>query len=206
MDRSKAYSVLGLPDTAREDDIKEAYRTLAKKYNLDNYEAGPLLDEAQNKMQEINDAFDTLMSYIRTGGMDASSPSSPYVHSTAAGGRYAAIRQLVNAGQVDEALAELSAIQGGSSDAEWNFLMGSAYYYKGWLDQALRYFQVAVRLDPGNREYEAALRNLSSSGDGDMQGNPYANQNRDAAAMNCACNTCTAMCCMDACCTMCRGC
>ena len=33
----------------------------------------------------------------------------------------------------EQALAELNAIQGGANDAEWNFLVGSAYYYKGWV-------------------------------------------------------------------------
>lgn len=204
MDRIKAYSVLGIPENATEEDIKTAYRNLAHKYNVDNYEAGPLKDEAEQKMNEINEAFDVLMSYLRAGTVPNNN-IDPVTSSNNNVGRYPAIRLLINSGRADEALAELQAIPYGSSDAEWNFLMGSAYYYKGWLDQALQYFKVAVSLDPGNREYEAALRNLSGSSDGNMQGNPFMGNNPDAAAINCACNTCTLMCCMDACCGMCRG-
>lgn len=204
MDRLKAYSVLGVGQNAGEAEVKAAYKTLAQKYNVDNYEAGPLRDEAEAKMGEINDAFDTLMSFLRTGGTEATRPQtnsgSTHAHS------YPNIRQLINSGRIDEALSELSQIPGGASDAEWNFLMGSAYYYKGWLDQAMRYFQQAVNLAPGNREYEAALRNLQNSAGGNMQGNPYGQQDQSAQAMNCACNTCSMMCCMDACCSMCRGC
>jgi tetratricopeptide (TPR) repeat protein len=202
MDKSTAYKMLGLDNGAGEDQVKAAYRQLAGKYNVDNYEAGPLRDDAEKKMRELNEAFDLLMSYLRTGGADAARPAGA---ATAQPGRYPAIRALINSGRIDEALAELSAIQGGSADAEWNFLMGSAHYYKGWLDQALIYFQTAVRLAPGNPEYEAALRNLQNSQNGNMQGNPYEGRGAEAQALGCACDTCTMMCCMDACCSMCRG-
>lgn len=205
MDKSTAYRVLGLPEGAGEDQVKAAYKTLAQKYNTDNYDAGPLRDEAEQKMNELNQAFDLLMSYLRTGGSPVDTTRPVNASTPPPTGQYAAIRNLINAGRVDEALAELSAIPNGAGNAEWNFLMGSAYYYKGWLDQALLYFQQAVRLEPGNREYEAALRNLQGSQQGNQQGNPYAGQGSQAQALGCACDTCTLMCCMDACCGMCRG-
>ena len=204
MDRLKAYDILGLGSGAGEEEVKSAYKTLAQKYDVDKYEAGPLRDEAAAKMNEINEAFDVLMSFLRTGQENTSANLNQGSYATP--GQYPAIRQMINTGRVDEALAELSALQNVADDAEWNFLMGSVYYYKGWLDQAKYYFQNAVRLAPGNREYEAALRNLQSSSQGEMNGNPYVNSDPNAAAMNCACNTCTLMCCMDACCGMGRGC
>ena len=117
------------------------------------------------------------------------------------------IRQMINSGAVEQALAELNAIQGGANDAEWNFLVGSAYYYKGWVADALRYFQTACRLAPGNREYEAALRNLQNSAGGAMPGNPYGNNGMAGAqAVGCSCcDMCTAMMCMDMCCGCGRG-
>ena len=42
-----AYKVLGLTEGATEEEIKTAYRALAQKYNPDNYEAGPLREEAE---------------------------------------------------------------------------------------------------------------------------------------------------------------
>ncbi len=201
MDRQAAYNVLDLHLNAGEEDIKAAYKRLAQKYDAQNYEAGPLREEAERKMNEINEAFDVLMGYLRTGSDNGQQTVS---RGAAAPGRYPAIRQLITAGKIDEALGELQAVPHGSTDAEWNFLMGSAYYYKGWLDQALGYFREAVRLDPGNREYEAALQNLQRSQGGQMFGNPYENRGGEAQALNCACNTCSLMCCMDACCSMCR--
>ena len=40
---------------------------------------------------------------------------------------------------------------------EWYFLMGSVAYRRGWLDEAKRYYETAVQMDPGNPEYQQAL-------------------------------------------------
>ena len=195
-----AYKVLGLTEGATEEEIKTAYRALAQKYNPDNYEAGPLREEAEAKMTELNEAFDALMGAIRTGtpvnSRRTANAGEPEPDTgAAANGRYRAIRQMINSGAVEQALAELNAIQ------------GSAYYYKGWVADALRYFQTACRLAPGNREYEAALRNLQNSAGGAMPGNPYGNNGMAGAqAVGCSCcDMCTAMMCMDMCCGCGRG-
>lgn len=202
------YKVLGLTEDAGEEEIKAAYRALAQKYNPEHYEAGPLREEAEARMTELNEAFDALMGAIRTGApvRGASGGEEPDAGASA-NGRYRAIRQLIHSGAVEQALAELNAIQGGGNDAEWNFLVGSAYYYKGWVADALRYFQAACRLAPGNREYEAALHNLQNSAGGAMPGSPYANGgNAGAQAVGCSCcDMCTAMMCMDMCCSCGRG-
>ncbi len=215
MDKSTAFDILGLLPSASEEEVKTAYRTLAQKYSPDNYDAGPLREEAETKMNEINEAFDTLMSLMRAGTtVEATRGPAPGSGASFGGetasaqtpGSYPQIRSLINAGRVDDALAGLTSVQSGANDAEWNFLMGSAYYYKGWLDQSLYYFQAAVRLDPSNAEYSAALRNLQGNAAGEMPGSPFAGGDNTGQAMNCACNTCGMICCMDACCSMGRGC
>ena len=74
------YEVLGVPHGASEDEIKKAYRELARKYHPDNYANNPLADLAQEKMKEINEAYATLMKGGRqqadagsTGGQRSSS-------------------------------------------------------------------------------------------------------------------------------------
>ena len=54
------YQVLGVPSTATDEEVKKAYRNLAKKYHPDNYHDDPLADLAQEKMKEINEAYEEI--------------------------------------------------------------------------------------------------------------------------------------------------
>ena len=51
------YQVLNIPSTASDEEVKKAYRELARKYHPDNYHDNPLADLAQEKMKEINEAY-----------------------------------------------------------------------------------------------------------------------------------------------------
>ncbi len=51
------YEVLGVKRGASDDEIKKAYRELVKQYHPDRYKGNPLENLAQEKMQEINEAY-----------------------------------------------------------------------------------------------------------------------------------------------------
>ena len=54
------YTVLGLKETATADEVKAAYRALAKKYHPD---LNPGSREAEQKMKEINEAYDMIVNH-----------------------------------------------------------------------------------------------------------------------------------------------
>ena len=62
------YKVLEISPEATDEEVKTAYREMARKYHPDNYANNPLSDLAQEKMQEINEAYDTIIRMRKQGG------------------------------------------------------------------------------------------------------------------------------------------
>ena len=135
------YSVLGVDPSASDDEIKRAYRELARKYHPDNYQNNPLADLAEEKMKEINEAYEAI-NKMRSGGggggYQSAYQQSGYrqqsSYASSGSSLYARVRQSINLGNLSQAEELLSTAP--SQDAEWHFLMGSIAYRKGWLDEA----------------------------------------------------------------------
>lgn len=197
MRNKNAYEVLGVSPNASDDEIKQAYKELVRKYHPDRYQDNPLSDVAEEKMAEVNSAYDEIMASRRNGG---------YSYGQSSNGTYQAgepfdnlrIRSLIQAGNLTVAYDELDNIPVSGRNAEWYFLKGSVCYKRGWANEAYANFGQAVQLDPSNREYAAAYNQMNMSSMGNMSGNPYVSNNRSAPAD--ACNCCSNLICADCCC------
>ena len=160
------YKVLGVNPDASDDDIKKAYRELVKKYHPDNYANNPLADLAEDKMKQINAAYD-LIQKQRASGNNSTNSGSYYntENSSADNGtiRFGRVRELINAGRISEADIYLENVPLAERGAEWCFLKGAIQLQKGWLLDARRNFEQACRMEPNNMEYRAALDRLSNT-------------------------------------------
>ena len=188
------YSVLGVSQNASDDEVKKAYRELARKYHPDNYQNNPLADLAEEKMKEINEAYDTITKQ-RSGGYSGGSDRSyggsygGYQQSYAsANPAYARVRNLINAGDLNQAEQVLYEV--GQKDGEWYFLSGSIAYRKGWMDEAMQNYVRAVQMEPNNMEYRQALSVMQR---GTMGGYRPAGYATGMDAMDC----CTTMMCLN---------
>ena len=164
------YKVLGVTPQTSDDDVKRAYRELARKYHPDNYVNNPLADLAETRMKEINEAYDMIMNQ-RSGKSSGAAGGQQYggagyqqqrTYTGANAALYTQVRQAINQGNLG--LAEQLLQRAAGRDAEWFYLMGSVYYRKGWYDEALRAYTQACQMDPSNGEYRTALNNLNMSG------------------------------------------
>ena len=152
------YQVLGVPSTATDEEVKKAYRDLARKYHPDNYHDNPLADLAQERMKEINEAYEAVQSQrkaARAGGYSGGGYGGYQAGYQSGGSRYQRIRMAISQGNLNLAEELLNAMT--DHDAEWSFLKGARCYRRGWLDEARRYYQNAVNMDPDNQEYQRAL-------------------------------------------------
>ncbi|MEG0829988.1 MAG: DnaJ domain-containing protein [Anaerovoracaceae bacterium] len=184
------YEVLGVRQGASQEEIKKAYKELVKKYHPDKYQNNPLSDLAEEKLQEVNEAYDMLTKgnnnnggYTQGGNRQTSSPE------------FNQVRKDIDMGNLQSAESTLNRSQ--NRNAEWMFLSGMLSYKKGWYDDAVTKVQQAVSMDPNNQEYKQALGGIMNVGQG-YQNTAYGRgygSNDDMFCKMCQCYCCADLCC-----------
>ncbi|MDO4458711.1 MAG: DnaJ domain-containing protein [Clostridia bacterium] len=206
------YKVLGVSPSSSDEEIKNAYRALAKKYHPDQYAGNPLQEIADEKMKEINEAYDTIVAQRKNG--NAGGYSSGYGRSSYGGYGYtgtntnygntdfADVRRFINMNRITDAEQILNGVPGERRNAEWNFLKGSCLYRRGYLEEARDYFSRACEMDPSNREYASAYNQAMNYRAGNYGG--Y-NPNMTGTGSCNTCDVCNTLICADCCCEMMGG-
>ena len=193
------YKVLGVNEGATNEEIRAAYLSLVKKYHPDKYTDPDMKQLANEKLKEINEAYDQL---TKNPGKTASSGYSGAAYGAGGHGgsysgpeadRFVRARSLINAGNLDGAKTILDSIQ--TRNADWYYLYGIIYLRQGWYDKAREFLGRAYRMEPGNAEYAQAYNTLRYTG------NPYSRPRQSTSYGNCsACDICSGLMCADCCC------
>ena len=205
------YQVLGVSPSATDEQIKNAYRELARKYHPDNYVNNPLADLAQEKMKEINEAYDQIQrqrkqqqqSYSGQASANRGYSNAGYSRQSYSGqgrSQFADIRQLLNSNRLSEAEELLEGIPQQRRDAEWYYLRGRVFYVHGWLDQAYSYYTRAVQMNPGNAEYQTALNQLMWQRNTGRPSGGYGDYRNVQSGGMSGCDLCSGLICADCCC------
>lgn len=190
------YEVLGVPENADEETVKKAYRELVKKYHPDNYKDNPLADLANEKLQEVNEAYDMITKGKSGGSSSHYSSGSSY---SGTNSKFTYIRSLIQQRRIADADAELARNNDGS--AEWHYLKGCVCVSRGWHFEGIQHLQTAVQMEPNNAEYRNMLNSIGMRRNGYTQtGNNYGYQNN-----NDMCSCCSNLICADCCCEMMGG-
>lgn len=171
--------MLGVSQNATEDEVKAAYRKLVKKYHPDQYKGTDYEATANEKLKQINEAYDM----IKNG---RTSNSSYYTNQSQQGAQYGNYRYTYNAGQqgygyqnvtIEQLLQQVRALLSSGRyfeaeillkstnvrNAEWYFLMGNVYWFRGWQLEAKKYYAQACNMDPANEEYRAAFNRVNTN-------------------------------------------
>ena len=192
------YKTLGVSCDATDEEIKKAYRDLARKYHPDNYADSPLADLCEEKMKEINEAYDAIRKSRAEGSSaNPSGNGNPYgTYRESTGPVYTQIRQYIRMGQYSQAEIMLDAISSSDRGAEWNFLKGCVLTQRGWFYDAQKYYETACYMDPNNQEYRSALNNIRSSAS--AYGRGYRTEQTEGGCSGC--DMCSGLLCADCCC------
>ena len=169
------YKVLGVSPNASDDEIKQAYRRLAKKYHPDR---NPGDAEAAKKMQKINAAYEQIKNpqpYQSAGSQGYSGYGSygygygpfrdPYRarREQDTGDRYQqSAYQYILYGRYQEALNVLNSTA--ERNARWYYLSALANDGLGNQVTALEHIRRAVSMEPDNMEYLQTLEDIQNGG------------------------------------------
>ena len=189
------YKILGVNPGASDEEIKQAYRKLAKKYHPD---LNPGDQEAAKKMQQVNEAYDQIKNpqkagpqggggYDPFGGFDPfggyyrqqtqSQTGDPYLQAAA---------QYLRFGKYQEALNTLNSCQ--DRTARWYYLSALANQGVGNQVTAMEHIRKAVSMEPDNMEY---LRTLDAMEHG---GSAYRRETENYRGFTFGADPCTNMC------------
>lgn len=222
---SDPYKVLGVSPDASDEEIKRAYRKLAKQYHPD---MNPGDEAAARKMNEINAAYEQIKNpekfkqetYQQQGAGGYGGPyGNPF------GGAYGdpffsawyeaqrrqqqyqqslppeiqAARNYISARRYKEAINALSGIAEASRTAMWYHLSALANSGMGNRMTALDHARRAVQMEPNNPQYRQTLEQLEYTGRAYQQSqHGYSTINLSMGKLClalCLCNSCSGFCC-----------
>ncbi len=158
------YKVLGVSPNASDEEIKQAYRRLAKKYHPD---LNPGDKVAAQKMQEVNAAYEQIKNPEKTqhqqgyGGYGYD-PFGGYRQQNTGGSYQQSAYQYILYGRYREALNVLENAT--PRDARWYYLSALANDGLGNQVTALEHIRKAVSMEPGNMEYLQTLEDIENGG------------------------------------------
>ena len=149
------YEVLNVPVTATQDEIRAAYRNLARRWHPDRFMAGPERDWANEKMAAINAAYRDCLNGLRDArqSYDAEGEALRRVQALIDDGKYQSARKLLMGFD--------------TRCAEWNYLFGAVLMNLRETEKALIYLSVAAHQRPESAKYARALeeaRRLTATG------------------------------------------
>lgn len=140
-----AYQVLGIPVTADREQIRAAYRALARRWHPDRFMAGPERDWANDKMAEINAAYRECLNGLTRVQRPAELENDAL----------AKAQQLIDSGNYLSARRLLMGVS--TRCAEWNYLFGAVLLRLAETEKALIYLSVAAHQNPECTKYIRAL-------------------------------------------------
>ena len=152
----KDYDILGIPESATDEEVTARYEELKKKYSEDRFLEGEAGNEAARMLNRIEVAYNEIMT--ERGERHTADDM---------GGSYAKVDAYIREGKINEAQAVLDEFN--ERPAEWHYLQSAVFYKKNWVNESKKQLEIAIQMDPDNAKYRTAYTKLKDKIAGDAR-------------------------------------
>lgn len=136
----KYFQVLGVPATATDEEIKNAYDTLKEKYSKERFLEGEAGNVAARELTKLETAYLEIINYRKQNKIDGEKVKS-----------YLEVENLIRAGDIAGAQTALDNMD--DRGAEWHYLQSVVFYKKNWLNESRKQLEIALNMEPHNPKY-----------------------------------------------------
>lgn len=198
------YELLGLTETATDEEILARYNELREKYKEERWLDGEAGNEAARMLTKLDTAYREIVESRKEQNKNTEGENS-----------FERVSELLKQDKISEAQSCLDAFN--ERSAEWHYLQAVVYYKKNWTNDSKKQLEIAMQMDPDNRKYREAYGKLNAKDDyqkkeayRQQNGNPYVNDMPDEQMGGSACSNCLSCCytylCVDCLFSICCGC
>ena len=197
------YEILGVSDSATDEEIKERYRELKKKYNEERWLEGEAGNHAARMLEKLDAAYEEIMRERRETRRNTEGTNA-----------FDEVAELIKKGDIAGAQEKLDSFN--ERNAEWHYLQSVVFYRKNWINESKKQLEIAMQMDGGNAKYRDAYEKLRARAEYTQQTGGATSTNPDPVSSgeqmggtwcaNCAnfCYTCLCMNCLFNLCCGCR--
>lgn len=146
------YQILGVEESATDEEIKQAYSALKAKYGEERWLDGEAGNEAARMLGKIDAAYEEIMAERREQESNTDGQSA-----------YEEITALLKSGNLAEAQSKLDDFN--ERGAEWHYLQAVVFYKKNWSNESKKQLEIAMQMDPDNKKYREAYGKLNAKND-----------------------------------------
>ena len=169
------YELLGLTESATDEEINARYQELRDKYKEERWLDGEAGNEAAKMLTKVETAYREITAARKERSQNTEGQNA-----------FEEVAELLRQDKISEAQALLDNFN--ERDAEWHYMQAVVYYKKNWTNDSKKQLEIAMQMDPDNAKYRSAYGKLNAKRDYQQQSahqqtpqsqNPYTNTDPD---------------------------
>ncbi len=141
----KYYEILGVEETATNEEIQARYNQLVEKYRNERFLEGEEGNIAAKKLTEVQVAYSQIVEFRRQNVEDE-------------GGLYKQVEEALKAGDIKKAQSHLDEFD--ERSAYWHYLQSVVFHRKNWNNECKKQLEIAMSMDSENEKYKTAYEKL----------------------------------------------